>query len=661
MSKKPTHEELKQRVKKLEQKTVKHKQTEEAPRESEERYRTLIENIPVGVYRTTLGPKGKFLMANPAYLKMFGFESEEELKKFCVADRFMVPSKRAEHSDNLVAQGSVTGFELLCKRKDGTSLLGSFNIKVVCDEKGKVSYFDGIVEDITERRRTEEELKKHRDHLEELVTEQTKDQQKVNEELLAEISDHKKAKKALRESEVKYRVILASIEDSYFEVNQRGEITFFNESFSKITGYPPDELMGMKNDKYLDQENRKKVFKKFNEVWKTGIPAKLFEYELIRKNGEKITAQTSASLMTDENGQKIGFRGIIRDVSDLKKTEEALRKSEARLLEAQRVAHIGNWSWDLQTNKLFWSKENYRIFCLSPEVLPSYENFERTVHPEDLDFVNKSIEDALERKKPYNSEFRIILPNNKVGFVQSIGNIEYDKEDKPLRFYGTVQDITKRKRAEEKIKASLKEKEILLQEIHHRVKNNMQIISSLLHLQASGVGDERVTDALMECRGRVQAMAFVHETLYGSDTLADIDFKTYISKVTNQIFQTFKTSMDRIKLEVDAEDIKLGIEQASPLGLITNELLTNSLKYAFPENRSGEIVIRIRAVEQDSIEFIFSDNGIGIPGDMDWRNTDSLGLRLIILLAEDQLDGTLSLDRGKGTHFTIRFRHKENQ
>jgi len=183
MSKKPILEELKQRVKKLEQKTVKHKQTEEVSRESEERYRTLIENIPVGIYRTTPGPKGKFLMANPAYLKMFGFESEEELKKFCVANRFMVPGKRAEHSDNLVAQGSVTGLELLCKRKNGISLLGSFNIKVVYDVKGKISYFDGIVEDITERRRVEDALQRAHDELGKRVEERTVELSKVNEEL----------------------------------------------------------------------------------------------------------------------------------------------------------------------------------------------------------------------------------------------------------------------------------------------------------------------------------------------------------------------------------------------------------------------------------------------------------------------------------------------
>jgi len=241
-----------------------------------------------------------------------------------------------------------------------------------------------------------------------------------------------------------------------------------------------------------------------------------------------------------------------------------------------------------------------------------------------------------------------------------------DQFSKTINFKGkiadliTIIDITERKQAEEQIKASLEEKEILLHEIHHRIKNNMQVISSLLWLQASSDGDEHIKNALNECLGRVQTMAFVHETLYGSDSLAVIDFKAYISKLANQIFRSYGTSNDRVKLEVDAENMKLGIEKATPLGLIANELVTNSLKYAFPESRSGEIVIRIRSVEQDITEFVFSDNGVGIPEGLDWRNTKSLGLRLVIILA-NQLDGTVSLDRRKGTHFTVRFRHEENQ
>ena len=137
--------------------------------------------------------------------------------------------------------------------------------------------------------------------------------------------------------------------------------------------------------------------------------------------------------------------------SESKRVEEALRESEAKLLEAQSVGHIGNWAWNLQTNQLSWSEENYRIFGLPLEVSPSYETFEKAIHLEDRAFVNKSVEDALKRKKPYNIEFRIILPDDKEGIVHAIGKVDYDNEDKLLRFFGTVQDITDRKRAEEEL------------------------------------------------------------------------------------------------------------------------------------------------------------------------------------------------------------------
>jgi PAS domain S-box-containing protein len=167
-------------------------------------------------------------------------------------------------------------------------------------------------------------------------------------EVMASVADQvalaierKQAEETLRESKEKYQTILANIEDSYFEVTREGDITFFNEAFTKITGYSPDELMGMKNDIYLDHENKEKVFNKFNQVWKSELPTKLFEYELIRKNGEKRTVQTSASLVTDKNGKKVGFRGIIRDVSYNKLMEKALRNSEEKLVRSKKMESLG--------------------------------------------------------------------------------------------------------------------------------------------------------------------------------------------------------------------------------------------------------------------------------------------------------------------------------
>jgi two-component sensor histidine kinase len=217
----------------------------------------------------------------------------------------------------------------------------------------------------------------------------------------------------------------------------------------------------------------------------------------------------------------------------------------------------------------------------------------------------------------------------------------------------------KRKLAEKQIKASLQEKEVLLREIHHRVKNNMQIISSLLKLQANTAKDGRVTDALMASQRRIQAMASVHETLYGSDSLASIDFKSYLSTLTKTIFQASETSRNRVKLNIEAENIKFGIEPAAPLGLLINELVSNSLKHAFPEKREGEITIKLKAIDQEEIEFMVSDNGIGIPKDLDWRHTDTLGFKLVTILAENQLNGTVNLNRDNGARFTIRFKLKE--
>ena len=221
--------------------------------------------------------------------------------------------------------------------------------------------------------------------------------------------------------------------------------------------------------------------------------------------------------------------------------------------------------------------------------------------------------------------------------------------------------ITERKKAEEQVKQSLKEKETLLQEIHHRVKNNMQVIISLLKLQSDNVKDKQVTDALMYSQMRIQAMASVHETLYSTESLSDIEFKTYASKLARTIFQTYGVSSSQVELKIEAEEIKFGIDQATPLGLLINELVSNSLKHAFPENRSGEITIRLKKTDEDEIELVVSDNGIGLPEDFDLRNTDTLGFKLVRILAEGQLDGNIDLDRNSGSHFTIRFKLENYQ
>ncbi|MGA1865165.1 MAG: sensor histidine kinase, partial [bacterium] len=215
------------------------------------------------------------------------------------------------------------------------------------------------------------------------------------------------------------------------------------------------------------------------------------------------------------------------------------------------------------------------------------------------------------------------------------------------------------KKAETKIKQSLREKDALLREIHHRVKNNLQIISSLLKLQAGRVNDEYVKKVYQESNNRITAMALVHEILYQSEDLAEIDLNEYIIHIVKNILKVFGTPAKHIDFKTEGDMINLGINQAVPIGLVLNEIISNSLKHAFKEAEKGEIRICSRLLENNEIELIISDNGRGIPDHIDYRNTKTLGLKLITGLIEKQIKGALDLSRNAGTRYAIRFKRKD--
>jgi PAS domain S-box-containing protein len=219
---------------------------------------------------------------------------------------------------------------------------------------------------------------------------------------------------------------------------------------------------------------------------------------------------------------------------------------------------------------------------------------------------------------------------------------------------GVILDITDRKKAEEQIKASLKEKETLLQEIHHRVKNNMTVISSLLNLQMKSTDNKLAKEALQDSQNRVQSMSMIHETLYRSDNLSDIDLKTYLLELGRNVIQNYSFSK-KVQFRVEAESIMISVKQASPVGLIVNELITNSLKYAFTNDKEGEILLELKSNNENGVELTISDNGVGIPEGFDLKTADSLGLKLVKMLVENQLDGSVDMESNNGTKFRIKF------
>ena len=245
--------------------------------------------------------------------------------------------------------------------------------------------------------------------------------------------------------------------------------------------------------------------------------------------------------------------------------------------------------------------------------------------------------------------------------VQTVKTPIWDEQGAITGLLGIFMDITERKQVEEAIKKSLTEKEVLLREIHHRVKNNMQVIISMLRLQSEKTEGKRESGILKESQDRIKAMALIHEKLYQSRNLAEIDFPAYVKRLVNGIVRSYNIDINKITTKIEIENILLGLDRAIPCGLIINELVSNSLKYAFPESRKGEIGIALRSVNADEVELMVNDNGAGIPEALDFKNTDSLGLDLVTILAEDQLEGKIELSRDSGTCFHIRFRKKTDK
>src|SRR5690606_5239784 len=203
------------------------------------------------------------------------------------------------------------------------------------------------------------------------------------------------------------------------------------------------------------------------------------------------------------------------------------------------------------------------------------------------------------------------------------------------------------------MKESLKEKEILLKEVHHRVKNNLQVISSILNLQSSYIEDENTLNILRESQNRIKSMSFIHESLYQTKNFSSINFSDYIVNLTKNLVHSYQITSGNIEFDYEVEKLDLELDQAIPCGLIVNELVSNSLKYAFPNEAKGRLKLKL-SEKKDLIYLGIEDNGIGLPKDFDHENTNTLGLQLVMTLVE-QLDGNMELKSQKGTNYLITF------
>lgn len=339
-----------------------------------------------------------------------------------------------------------------------------------------------------------------------------------------------------------------------------------------------------------------------------------------------------------------------------RKMENTLRKSEERYSLTLEAVNDGLWDWDVSSGDAFFSPNYYKMLGYDPGEFPAnYESWQLLVHLDDKDSAEKKLQKSVKSCEGFEIDLRMKTKSGKWLWVSTRGKaVEKDLDGSATRMVGTLNDITTRIIAEKKINNSLKEKEMLLKEIHHRVKNNLMIISSLLNLQSRQIKDKVSKDIFKESQNRARSMALIHERLYQSTDLKRIDFGDYIESLSKELFHTYAGDLGRIELKINVEDIFLDINTAIPLGLIVNELITNSLKHAFPDGKMGEINIDFHPLD-DHYEFSVKDNGIGFPKDLDFHNTNSMGMQMVTSLT-DQIDGEIELNRSVGTEFKITFK-----
>jgi PAS domain S-box-containing protein len=628
-----------------------HKVTENALKVSERSYRDLVDYSSVGVFKTRLN--GDFLFINHAMANIYYYDSVMEMNQHNIIQIYKNPEDRIQLIQKLRIYGRITDYELETIGKNGQTV--NVLVSAILDD----DIISGMFMDITARKKTENALKK---------------------------------------SENLYRTIFENTGAATIIYDQEGIITMINSETEHLSGYSRDEIEGHMNWMKFIHPQDLEIMLKFHEQWVYDPDSAPSEYEtrIINREGKiyntKITVDkipgveeyiTSIVDITEQKKQNqdlkwelevnqalnklysplVSKQTSLEDISQTILTEslkltnsslgfvaEILPNTHDMVL-ISKIPSLPDNHYKQPMLKLMEDGNYGNLMGHSLDIKRGFFTNNAPSHPNYIDHHGTKIERFL--------SVPVILKEEIVGQI-AISNSDRDYSEKDLEailrlthFYTMA---LQKVRDEKELKNSLAEKEVLLREIHHRVKNNMQIISSLLNLQIQFEDLDETISVLKESQGRIKSMAIIHEKLYQSSSLTNINFKEYIEKLILDIYYSYGILNGNIKSVLDIQDINLNIDTAIPLGLIINELVTNSIKYAFPEN-IGQISIKLES-NRDQLELTVADNGLGISKELVLKTSKTLGLQLVNSLI-NQLDGRLELDTIQGTKFKIIFKELE--
>lgn len=587
---------------------------EKRAEDMEHRFSDIIENTQDAVVSNDL--EGRVLSWNRGAEEIYGYSESETMGKN--VEMFTPPGCDYELPSilKMIKEGEmVRNYPTLGLKKDGSIINVSLTVSPINDSNGYIKGVSIISRDVT---------------------------------------PEKKAEKELKESEERYRLLVEKAQVGILLIDPDGRIIDINPKFLEMCGSRSEDVSRRVNLLRTPEVVKSGFSGDFKRCLETGEDVSS-EHRYLSQWGKETYSQFHLNPIKDEDGEVVNVLATFSDITYRKNMEEALKESEEKFREVFNNANDAVYLHEvldgmpgryIEVNDVSCSMLGYK----REELL---EMTPQDVSSEDSDEIGSMMAELLkDGSKTFESE-HLTRDGDRIPVEVSSHCFKLRNEDVIV---SVARDITQWKEAEKIVHDSLKEKELLLREIHHRVKNNLMIISSLLNLQSTQINDTEVLKMIKDSQSRARSMAVLHEKLYNSSDLKRINFGEYIESITEYLFNTYSTN-NHVSLKMDVEYLMLDINTCLPLGLIVNELVSNSLKYAFPKGMNGCVTVRFHKSPENYILEV-EDDGVGLPEDMDIEQADSMGMKLVSNFTK-QLNGEMELIMKNGTCFRIKFNEEE--
>ena len=572
----------------------------------------IVENSEESIIGKDL--KGNILSWNSGAEEIYGYKAEEVLGK-SISLIFLQDSDELPKILDLVGHGEkIDHYQTKRVTKEGTIIDISLTISPIKDSNGNIIGASSIARNITRE---------------------------------------KKAENALAKSEAQLSLVTSNMADIICQTNKEGIYIYVSPSAKSVLGYKPMEMIGKSMFDFVHPDDVDSVMSCMNDAVGKCI-AQSVQYRYMKADGSYVWLGTKGTPISSEEGVIKGFVCNSRDITQQKNAEDALRDSEEKYRTLIESAKDPISVVDENGIFLMINKEGARSLNQEPPYFLGRSL--RDFFPESAEKQIELIQKVFATGEGVEIEMPIKYNEMEKWYSVSIQPL-YGPDNRIHSVHVISRDITDIKETQIKLEQALKDKDMLMKEIYHRVKNNLMVISSLLNLQSRYIKDEEARGIFKESQERAHSMALIHERLYRSTDLKHIDFGDYIRTLAMDLFRTYVADPARVQLELEVEDVMIDINTAIPLGLIINELVSNSMKHAFPNTKSGEIRVEFKE-DRNNCVLEVSDTGVGFPSDIELGKTDSLGLQLVTSLTQ-QINGELELERSPGTTFRITFKEKK--